>query len=131
MPASLQVTYSHRVDAIASKRRSQPAPPWVIFDDLVDPDRQPRRPWLHLEDDEIAPVVLESERSSHVVWSSLWLKRPDARIAFDLTARTDGGTDLRWTLLVEPPAPDDRRFRHLCQRIGTLINANLRHTYGQ
>ncbi|MDF3284745.1 hypothetical protein [Gordonia sp. N1V] len=119
------------MDAIASKRRSQPAPPWVIFDDLVDPDRQPRRPWLHLEDDEIAPVVLESERSSHVVWSSLWLKRPDARIAFDLTARTDGGTDLRWTLLVEPPAPDDRQFRHLCQRIGTLINANLRQTYGR
>ncbi|HCS57859.1 MAG TPA: hypothetical protein DIW80_12145 [Gordonia polyisoprenivorans] len=119
------------MDAIASKRRSQPAPPWVIFDDLVDPDRQPCRPWLHLEDDEIAPAVLESERPSRVVWSSLWLKCPDARIAFDLTARADGGTDLRWTLLVEPPAPDDRRFRHLCQRIGTLINANLRHTYGQ
>lgn len=76
-------------------------------------------------------MVLESERPSRVVWSSLWLKRPDARIAFDLTARADGGTDLRWTLLVEPPAPDDRQFRHLCQRIGTLINANLRHTYGQ
>ncbi|MGV9713701.1 hypothetical protein ACWDTI_23910 [Gordonia sp. NPDC003424] len=118
------------MDAIASKKRNQPAPPAVVFDDLVSPDRQPGRPWLHLLDDEIAPAVIESVRPNRVVWSSLWTKRADARIAFDLSA--DGvGTALRWTLIVEPPVPDDRQFRHLCQRIGTLINANLRYTYGQ
>jgi hypothetical protein len=68
---------------IGSRQRSQPAPPWAIFDDLCDPRRQPRRPWLHLLDDEIPPVVLESERPGHVVWSSLWAKRPDARLHFD------------------------------------------------
>ncbi len=26
---------------------------------------------------------------------------------------------------------EDRQLRHLCQRIGHLINANLRYTYGQ
>lgn len=118
------------MDAIASKQRNQPAPPWALFDDLVDPNRQPRRPWLHLLADEVPPVVLESDRPSRVIWSSLWAKRPDARIVFDLPA-AGGGTNLRWTLLVEPPAPEDRQFRHICQRIGTLINANLRHTYGQ
>ncbi|MFW0794968.1 hypothetical protein AAFP30_14245 [Gordonia sp. CPCC 205515] len=118
------------MEIIASKQRNQPAPPSVLFDDLTEPDRQPSRPWLHLLDDEIPPVVLQSARPTRVVWSSLWIKRPDAQIAFDLPAGK-GGTDLRWTLLVEPPAPDDRQFRHMCQRIGTLINANLRYTYGQ
>ncbi|QHD87119.1 hypothetical protein GR168_18310 [Gordonia sp. JH63] len=27
--------------------------------------------------------------------------------------------------------PEDRRLRHLCNRIGNLINANLPYTYGQ
>ncbi|TCN42436.1 hypothetical protein EV641_1284 [Rhodococcus sp. SMB37] len=29
------------------------------------------------------------------------------------------------------PAPEDRQFRRICQRIGTLINADVRYTYGQ
>ncbi|GAA1480168.1 hypothetical protein GCM10009624_06080 [Gordonia sinesedis] len=116
--------------AVASKERNQPAPPEVVFGDLVDPNRHPQRPWLELLDDEVAPDVLEADRPARVVWSSLWRKRPDAQIAFDLSARR-GGTDLRWTLSTEPPDPDDRQLRHLCQRIGTLINANLRYTYGQ
>ncbi|MGN7158237.1 hypothetical protein ACTHRK_19380 [Dietzia cercidiphylli] len=51
-------------------------------------------------------------------------------MVFDLNGGRSG-TDLRWTLLTEQPAPDDRQHRHLCQLIGTLINANLRYTYGQ
>ena len=43
----------------------------------------------------------------------------------------DGGTDLRWTLLVDEPLPDAGLTRHMCRRIGELINANLRFTYGQ
>ena len=118
------------METVASKQRNQPAPPSVVFDDLVSPNRQPTRPWLHLLYDEIAPTVLESDRPRRVVWSSLWTKRPDAQVAFDLSVG-HGGTDLRWTLLTEAPCPDDRQLRHLCQRIGTLINANLRYTYGQ
>lgn len=117
------------MDAIASRMRNQPAPPAVVFDDLVTPNRQPSRRWLHLLDDEVEPVVLESDRPTRVVWSSLWPRRTDAQIAFDLSPGR-GGTDLRWTLLIEVPAPDDRQFRHLCQRIGTVINADLRYSYG-
>nr|WP_279098128.1 hypothetical protein [Gordonia bronchialis] len=102
----------------------------MVLEDLVSPNRQPSRQWLHLLDDEIAPTVLESARPTRVVWSSLWTKRPDAQVVFDLSGGRSG-TDLRWTQLTQQPAPDDRQLRHLCHRIGTLINANLRYTYGQ
>jgi len=118
------------MEAIASRRRNQPAPPHVLFEDLCDPHRQPVRPWLLLLDDEVEPAVLESHQYDRVIWSSLWLKRPDARVQFDL-ADGDGGADLRWTLFVEEPPPDATLFKHMCQRIGELINANLRYTYGQ
>jgi hypothetical protein len=60
-----------------------------------------------------------------VVWSSLWVKRPDASVRFDLTGER-GETDLRWTLYVEDPLPDVSVVKHMFQRIGELINANLR-----
>ena len=66
----------------------------------------------------------------YVVWSSLWIKRPDASVRFELTAAR-GGTDLRWTLYVDDPAPHPSFVNHMRQRIGELINANLRYTYGQ
>ncbi|MCV7290663.1 hypothetical protein H7J87_35590 [Mycolicibacterium wolinskyi] len=117
--------------AIGSRRRSQPAPPWAIFADLCDPNRQPVRPWLHLRDDEMPPAIVESVRPHRVVWSSLWVRRPDAQVRFDLEAEPGGGTYLRWTLYVDDPIPDAEMTRHMCKRIGELINANLRHTYGQ
>lgn len=117
---------------VASRKRSQPAPPGVLFEDLCDPHRQPARPWLELTGDEIAPTVLESDRARLVVWSSLWPQRPDATVRFDLTARDDdGGTDLRWTLCMDEPQPDADLVRQIRHRIGELINAKLRFTYGQ
>ncbi|HET6732621.1 hypothetical protein [Mycobacterium sp.] len=118
------------MESIGSRKRNQPAPPRVIFEDLCDPHRQPVRPWLHLLDDEIEPVVIEFSRPDLVIWSSLWVKRPDARVNFDLQA-AGGGTDLRWTLYVDEPLPDPTLTRHMRKRIGELINANLRFTYGQ
>lgn len=115
---------------IGSRMRSQPAPPSVIFDDLRDPNRQPVRPWLTLLDDEMPPTVIDSTRPHHVVWSSPWTKRPDARVHFDIQTR-HGGTDLRWTLHVDEPVPDAALTGHMRKRIGELINANLRSTYGQ
>lgn len=102
----------------------------MIFDDLCDPHRQPVRPWLHLRDDEIEPVVLEAQRPDRVVWSSLWAGRPDAAVHFDLT-EARGGTALRWTLWVDEPEPDAALLRQMRKRLGELINANLRYTYGQ
>jgi hypothetical protein len=118
------------VEEIGSRMRNQPAPPGIVFEDLCDTHRQPVRPWLRLLDDEMEPAVVESDRPHLVVWSSLWVKRPDARLRFDLEA-AKGGTDLRWTLYVDEPLPDPSLTGHMRQRIGELINANLRYSYGQ
>lgn len=125
-----RVGYVHRMQAIGSRRRNQPAPPRFIFEDLCDPYRQPARPWLHLLGDEVGPTVVESEIPHSVVWSSLWVKRPDARVQFDLEPAR-GGTDLRWTLYVDEPVPDAILTGHMRKRLNELINANLRFTYGQ
>ncbi|MBM7417224.1 MULTISPECIES: SRPBCC domain-containing protein [Nocardiaceae] len=118
------------MDEVVTRRKNQPPPPHVVFDDLVNPGRETIRPWLRLLDDEMLPRVIESEPPSLVVWSSLWPARPSALIRFDLT--DDGaGTNLRWTLLLDPPRPDDDVVRSLRKRIDRLINANLRFTYGQ
>lgn len=118
------------MNELGSRRRNQPAPPQVVFDDLCDPYRQPERPWLHLHDDEIAPTIIDSRRPNYVVWSSLWPARTDACVRFELSAAR-GGTDLRWTLYADNPLPDSDFVNHLRHRIGELINANLRSTYGQ
>jgi hypothetical protein len=118
------------VEEIGSRKRNRPAPPAIIFEDLCYPHRQPARPWRRLLDDEIEPVVVESNRPDLVVWPSLWVNRPDARLRFDLEA-AKGGTDLRWTLYVDEPVPDPSLTGHMRQRIGELINANLRYSYGQ
>jgi hypothetical protein len=115
---------------LRSRRRNQPAPPWAVFEDLCDPHRQPARPWLELRDDEVEPTVLDSRRAEYVVWSTLWSQRPDASVRFELTA-VRGETDLRWIVFVEEPEPDTEFAHHMQHRIGELINANLRHTYGQ
>lgn len=115
---------------VRSRRRNQPAPPWAVFDDLCDPHRQLVRPWLHLQDGEVAPTVVDADRPNYVIWSSLWVERPDASIRFDLDG-ADGGTDLRWTLYVDDPLPDPSSAKLMCKRFGELINANLRYTYGQ
>lgn len=116
---------------IGRRRRHQPAPPHVVFEALNEPDRAPGRPWLDLLDDERRPAVLRSREPSLLVWSSVWIKRPDAVVEFDLPRAADGGTDLRWTLYVEDPVPDDALVGHLRQRMNRLINADLRYSFGQ
>ncbi|WP_411284472.1 hypothetical protein [Lapillicoccus sp.] len=113
-----------------SRRRNQPALPPVVFAALTQPDRAGARPWLHLLDDEVRPRVMRSDEPELVVWSSLWLKRSDAVVRFDLPPSGDG-TDLRWTLLVEEPAPGDALLGHLRNRLNQLINADLRYSFGQ
>jgi hypothetical protein len=117
---------------VGARRRNQPAPPHVVFEALTSPDPAGGRPWLHLLDDEHPPRVLEAEEPHLVVWSSLWARRPDARVRFDLP-REDGGhgTDLRWVLLVEEPVPDASFLGHLRKRLNELVNADLRYSFGQ
>ncbi|GAS90827.1 hypothetical protein [Mycolicibacterium brisbanense] len=117
---------------IGSRQRNLPAPPRVVFGDLVSPRSAGIRPWLNLLDDEVAPEVLESEEPGRVVWSSLWPRRADTLIIFERArGGAGGGTDLRWTLTVDEPAPGESMTGHMRRRINTLIHANLRYTYGQ
>ena len=121
-----------RVIEVGARRRNQPAPPHVLHEALTEPDRDPARPWLLLLDDERRPDLVEADEPNLVVWSSLWNKRPDARIRFELPRDGSGyGTDLRWVLLVEEPPPDAALVGHMRRRIDELINANLRYTLGR
>jgi hypothetical protein len=123
--------YAARVIEVGNRRRHQDPPPHVVFEALVAPDRDPSRRWLRLFDDEQKPEILRTSDASIVVWSSLWAKRSDARVTFELRRAADGGTDLRWTLQVEEPRPDDTFVGHMRKRLNTLINANLRYSFGQ
>ncbi|GGK99500.1 hypothetical protein [Mangrovihabitans endophyticus] len=82
-------------------------------------------------DDEQSPHLVAAEEPHFVVWSSLWEKRPDAQVRFDLASDGTAGTRLRWTLFVEEPIPDPSLLGHLRKRLNELINANLRYTFGQ
>lgn len=115
---------------IGARTRNQPAPPLAVFEALTQPNRYGGRPWLHLLDDEVTPRILDTIQPGSVVWSSIWLKRPDAVVQFDLPF-SGGGTDLRWTLFVEEPARDQAQVGHFRKRLNQLINADLRYSFGQ
>jgi hypothetical protein len=115
---------------IGSRKRDQPAPPHVVFEKLTNPDLDLERPWLSLLDDEKRPTILQAGKPDVVVWSSLFVKRPDALVRFDLPPRGQG-TDLCWTLSVDEPVPDDALVGHMGKRLNQLINANLPYTFGQ
>jgi len=102
----------------------------VVFEALIEPDRDPNRPWLILLDNELRPEVVIAEEPTLVVWTSLWPERPDAQIHFELDG-DELGTGLRWTLYVDEPAPSDGLIGRMRHRLNELINANLRYTFGQ
>lgn len=127
-------TQSHKLQGVleaGKRKRNQPAPPFAVFEALTEPHREPRRQWLLLLDDEVEPAILEQSNPDLVVWSSIWTKRPDARIRFDLPSDGVGGTDLCWTMTVDGPIPDAPLLGHMRKRVNTLINANLRYAFGQ
>ena len=114
------------------RRRNQPAPPPVVYEALTQPARDPARPWLRLLADEVRPDAVEAVAPDLVVRSSLWVRRPDARIRFQLaTDRAGHGTELHWTLWVEEPPPDASLLGHMRRRLNELINADLRYSFGQ
>lgn len=125
------MTYGQLMIEIGRRARSQPAPPHIVFESLSTPNRDPNRLWLTLLEDEQAPTVLSAEPPVMLVWSSLWPSRPDAHIRFDLPSDGGQGTQLMWTLLVCEPLPDASKIGHFRKRINTLINADLRYSFGQ
>jgi hypothetical protein len=117
------------VETLGTRARSQPVPPRFVYEALTEPNRDPERPWLRLLDDEIPPTVLTSTEHELVTWSSIWIKRPEAQIRFDIAA--DGqGSNLRWTLL-DPEALGPAAVGHMRKRLNQLINAELRFSFGQ
>mgnify|MGYP000860495585 FL=1 len=84
-----------------------------------------------MHDDEQRPSIVESVEPDRVVWSSIWPWRPEALIRFDIEDTAQSSAYLRWTLLVDEPAPDDETIVRMCRRLNELINTNLRSTFGQ
>lgn len=70
---------------IGVRERRLPAPPSVVWESLVNPGRPGTRPWLDLLPDEVAPRVLDAEKPTTVVWSSLWPSRPNDEVHLELT----------------------------------------------
>jgi hypothetical protein len=116
---------------IGSRRRNQPAPPHAVFEAVTNPDRDPSRPWLKLLYDEQRPETVRAEPPFRLVWTSIWMKRPDAIIELDLPSDGGGGTDFRWTLYVDDPPPDSALTGHMCRRLNELFNRDLRFSFGQ
>lgn len=104
----------------------------MLFEALTQPQRDAARPWLFLLDDEAPPMVVEAAPPHFLVWSSLWPRRSDVRIRFELPAdRSRQGTDLVWTLLADEPSPDESLVGHMRKRVNQLINRDLRLSLGQ
>lgn len=112
------------------RARSLPAPPHVVWHDLVNPRSDGVRPWLRLLSDEVPPQVIESENPTLVVWSSLCATRPNDRIVIELSP-AGGGSSLRFSLLADGDPPDASRTGHIRKRVSHLLFADLRFTYGQ
>lgn len=115
---------------IGSRAQKLPAPPSVVWDSLVQPEREGSRPWLDLANDEVAPRILHAEEHHRVVWSSLWPSRPNDEVHFDL-ASIGSETSLKFTLLTPDEPPDQSIAGHLRYRLNHLLFADLRYSYGQ
>ncbi|SCF13395.1 hypothetical protein GA0070607_5941 [Micromonospora coriariae] len=118
---------------LGSRRRSQPAPPHIVWRSLRDPYEAGSRPWLELRDDEVAPRVVAGYAPVLLIWSSLWPHRPLDRIRFDLAPGPPGSQDcdLRWTLTTDGELPGESTLGYLRHRLNYLINNRLRLSYGQ
>lgn len=117
------------MEVLGTRAKAQPAPPRFVYEALVEPNRDPARQWLALLDDETLPRIVEAREPRLVVWSSLWVKRPDAQVRFDILDSGEG-SDLRWTLVdVDHPGPAS--VGHMRKRLNQLINGELRYSFGQ
>ncbi|TCJ00099.1 hypothetical protein [Aeromicrobium sp. IC_218] len=111
------------------RAKTLPAPPHVVWDDLVDPRTTGLRPWLVLEADEVPPRVVASERPRLVVWSSLWTARPDDVVTLELS-RAGAGSTLRVRVVTPHELPGEDVASHVRRRLGQLLYGELRLTYG-
>jgi len=122
------------VRVIGDKTERLPAPPHVVWADLMAPRAEGVRAWLRLLPDEVAPTVLDSREPDLVVWSSLWSRHPEVVVRLEPRPndRAPYGTALRVVLEVPEEAEiSDAAIGHLRKRITYLLSADLRFSYGQ
>lgn len=106
-----------------------PAPPHVVWADLVERRTTGTRAWLGLDADQVAPLVLDSVEPTLVVWSSLWPDRPGDRVRLELTAH-GLETSLRFLLVADDDGPDEARTARIRHQVNRLLWADLRESYG-
>jgi hypothetical protein len=113
------------------RTRYLPAPPHVVWEDLVARKSVGARAWLVLHPGEVQPELIESEPPSLVVWSSLWPVRPNDLVRMTLAPRARSETALRFVLLAAGEAPDEVLTRYIRRRVNELLYGELRESYGQ
>jgi hypothetical protein len=116
------------MEILGDRRSRQPAPPKYVYEALTQPHRNPLRSWLKLLHDEVEPNIIEAQEPGLVVWSSLWVKRPQATIRFEIEP-AGAGTSLRW-ILTDESEPDPRLLGHMRKRVNQLIHAELLFSFG-
>ena len=114
---------------LTRRRKTQPAPPHIVFGALTHPHAAGARPWLFLYDDEREPRVLQHEGPNLVVWSSIWPDRPTDQIVFTIEGGEYDST-LEWCLQSDDDA-DEAHIRRMRRRLDELINRDLRFSFGQ
>lgn len=104
---------------VLARRWKYAAPPWRLYEALVDE----RDRWLEPWDDELRPDVAEAMREQRVVLAP-WVDREidDAEV---LIGRDDYGTQLIVLLHADHELGADRR-REVRYRLGTLFGEALR-----
>jgi len=112
---------------LARKRRGQAPPPWVMWDALSDPFKGDIRPWLDVRPGEVAPTVLDGNRPSSLVWSSIWLDGPDMQIRFEIVP--DGPGSMVTLVLWGPADTDPDDIAHRRYRLSQLVNGQLRDSF--
>ncbi len=113
---------------LGDRARRLPAPPPVVWADLVERRGEGSRPWMLLAEDEIRPTVIRAFEPREVVWSSLWPSRPALRIL--LTCEPVGSeTRLRFTIESPDAVDDPSAVGHYRRRINELLFRDLRESY--
>jgi hypothetical protein len=106
-----------------SRRSNLAPPPWRVFDALVG---ELTSWWVSVEDEE-APKVLASERTSSVTYSSPCRRRPDDIVRFSCGLDQDGyGCVLRTELDAAQPFTE-REAATLRHRWGEHLDRDLRY----
>jgi hypothetical protein len=113
-----------------SRTKRLPAPPHVVWEDLVARTSVGVRAWLVLREGEVMPEVVTSSRPDRVVWSSLWPERPGDLLEMTLASQGHE-TALRFSLLADGEPPEDDLRHRIRYRVNELLYHALRQSYDQ